>query len=821
VSPTLQLEESVQLHAEPKLLIEWSPRWDEFVTSIRPALSRSTARLAGEAPCGIRPYRGMLATWLIEAFLLFVAIVLPTKLAQLRVYVAPKLASHDVIYYSGNELPRTEDLGGSQAGGSGRAGGNQAHNRTQTIKIARGGSLVEKVVDAPNLKLPSSRDAVANLLAMRPDPGPPPIEGLRSSRRVPNLTSTVVAPAPNVIRDYTRGGVSIESVIAPAPSIRRDGQVAAPALNTAGIPPAPSVSQDRTLFAPALSSAVIAPAPNISRDKTRSAPALSAGVVPPAPGLVSRDISRSPVQMSDPSVVPPPVSAPVRETTSNSKLTLPAPSVIAPPPSADVSHDLHRLASGSIPDPARTVVPPPPTQAGTGSLVNSLLGKIFGTTDVVPPPPSVTSGTAKSGNGTSLNANVVPPPPSFIGGSASGSPHGTRNGAGTALNTNVVPPPPSVGGSGASGTRSGTDSRGGSLSSTNIVPPPPSVSSTGRGGGRDSNREGAPGGTLIADNVVPPPPSLGGGASASGSGRGARGSGLGGSLDAGSVLAPPAGGGAGGGSAVVISAQPGSKVGRPGSGGAGSLAMSPAGGDKPGLGGSGGGSGIGRGTDTGSGMTGEGPGAAKSGNGRGSDPNASEGISPTAGPGGAGSAPGGTPPVPGVSVNGGSSIVTLPSFGSEGGSNPSVPGRSSIKGRQGPDITIVATSRSGGAFNFYGKLAGDNYTVYVDTVAGVVVMQFADPASGGHSPAGTLTGPQALRSDLPVNLPRARMVVACVLDASGNLKNLHVLEPGPAAMTAKIMTTLPSWKFRPAMRGNQPVEVNAILGFGIDTNDRN
>src|SRR3981081_2169887 len=180
-----------------------------------------------------------------------------------------------------------------------------------------------------------------------------------------------------------------------------------------------------------------------------------------------------------------------------------------------------------------------------------------------------------------------------------------------------------------------------------------SVRRTGRGGGRDSNREGAPGGTLSADNVVPPPPSLGGGASASGSGRGARGSGLGGSLDAGSVLAPPAGGGAGGGSAVVISAQPGSKVGRPGNGGAGSLAMSPAGGDKPGLGGSGGGSGIGRGNDTGSGMTGEGPGAAKSGNGRGSDPNARGGISPTAGPGGAGSAPGGTPPRPGVAGNAG------------------------------------------------------------------------------------------------------------------------------------------------------------------------
>jgi hypothetical protein len=39
-------------------------------------------------------------------------------------------------------------------------------------------------------------------------------------------------------------------------------------------------------------------------------------------------------------------------------------------------------------------------------------------------------------------------------------------------------------------------------------------------------------------------------------------------------------------------------------------------------------------------------------------------------------------------------------------------------------------------------------------------------------------------------------------------------------MTAKIMATLPSWKFRPATRGAQPVALNAILGFNIDTSDR-
>jgi hypothetical protein len=246
--------------------------------------------------------------------------------------------------------------------------------------------------------------------------------------------------------------------------------------------------------------------------------------------------------------------------------------------------------------------------------------------------------------------------------------------------------------------------------------------------------------------------------------------------------------------------------------------MSPAGTDKPGLGGSGGGQGLVRSEGPGSSLTGEGAGAGKPGTGHAADLNSRGGISPTPGPGGAGNAPTGSPAVPGVDVRGGSTIVTLPSFGSSGSNEPNLPGRSSVKAQSGPGITVVATSRSGGAFDFYGKLAGDNYTVYVDTSVGTVVMQFAEANPAAH--AGALTGPQGLRTDLPSDLPHARIVIKCKLDAAGNLRNLQVLEPGPAAMTAKVMAALPGWKFRPATRGVQPVEVNAILGFNIDTNDR-
>jgi TonB family protein len=61
------------------------------------------------------------------------------------------------------------------------------------------------------------------------------------------------------------------------------------------------------------------------------------------------------------------------------------------------------------------------------------------------------------------------------------------------------------------------------------------------------------------------------------------------------------------------------------------------------------------------------------------------------------------------------------------------------------------------------------------------------------------------------------LVIACTLDRSGGVKNAKVLEGGAAELTPKVLAALPNWKFRPALRGNEPVEVNAILGFGIDT----
>ncbi len=623
----------------PNFLVEWPSRWDEFWTAIGPALGKSPKRLAGEAQVGLFPWWGILLSWALELLLLVAVIVVPAKLASMQPYEPPPKPKYDIIYYSSNELPRTEDVGGAQAGRSGRSGGREAHHPTQTIRVARGSIVRETVADAPKLDLPKSNSAVANLLALKALPGPAPAEGMRSSLRAPVLTQTAVAPAPQV------------------------------------------------------------------PDQLRASPQMNIGAVPPSAAVPQHEISTLRLPGSNAvQVVPPPVSAPERTTNVNPRLAMPAPSVVAPPPT--MATEVARTGPGFGPADLQNQIVPPAVQVGNASAARQNISGL-GSTSVVPPTVQLGAGSAQR---------------SVAGGM----------GTGTA--------------------------------------------------------------------VVAPPPSVSGGGSLTGQGRGNRGVGLGGPLDAGVATAPPSSNNGGSASGVVVSSQPGSKVGLPGNGGSGALAMSPSGGEKPGIGGSGGGAGVGRGDGPGSGFSGPGSGAGN------------EGAGPA----------NGTPAMPGVSVKGGSSnIVTLPSFGS-GAKPAATPGRSNTApGNHGPDITIVASSRSGGAFNFYGALKGDKvYTIYITTSLGTAVMQFADPTSAGHGYAEDLTAPQAMRSDLPPGLPKSRLVIACVIDRTGLLRRAQVLEPATAVMTSKVLTALNNWKFRPVLRGNEPIEVNAILGFNIDTNDR-
>jgi hypothetical protein len=171
-----------------------------------------------------------------------------------------------------------------------------------------------------------------------------------------------------------------------------------------------------------------------------------------------------------------------------------------------------------------------------------------------------------------------------------------------------------------------------------------------------------------------------------------------------------------------------------------------------------------------------------------------------------------------VSVQGGNT-VNLPSFGSTG-SEPSIPGRSGTgTANDGFGITIEGSSRAGGAFARYGELPGTNYTIpFIPTAVGPMVMQYSDPSSASHPYMGRITDPVPMNLDLPAGLGHSRMVFLCNLDRTGVLRNIRMLEPNrPSAVTSRVIAALPKWKFVPAMLGDQPIEVETLLGFNMDT----
>jgi hypothetical protein len=267
--------------------------------------------------------------------------------------------------------------------------------------------------------------------------------------------------------------------------------------------------------------------------------------------------------------------------------------------------------------------------------------------------------------------------------------------------------------------------------------------------------------------------------------------------------------------AVVISANPGNDLGATSKTDNGSIAMSPKGAGVKGLGGSGGGTGNAKGPGSGSGASGAGPGAAAAGVGAGIDPNAKNGISNKSGPGGTGD--GGTHSVTpsGITIAGGS--VTLPAFGPANVPVTSSPGKV-LGPRHAPSITVVGSASSGGALKRYGELKGGKiYTIYIQTRLGTAVLEFAEqPSSVQHFEA-DLTAPEPMESEIPADVQNSRVVVACVIGPDGVLRNFRVLESAATDMSAKILTALQGWRFRPVLRGDQAIAVDAILGFDIDT----
>jgi hypothetical protein len=681
----------------PQLLVQWSSPWEEFVAAIGPALGKSPPRLGLETRAGLFPWRGMVAVLLLEIAALVAMIVMPLKGIQPTASQTPPPAP-DVIYFSSDELPQTQDLAGAAGGKAGRSGGASMRH-TQAIRVARDEVVRERVVDAPQLKLPKSDSQIRNLLAFRADAGPAPADALPLNRKAPQMTMAVAPPPPEMKAAMQRQ----------APQMT----------NPAVVPPPVEIPQHdlnrRSLLAP---STVVAPPVELSQHDLTRRSLLAPAVV-----------------------VPPPVSAPAEITSRTARLTLPAQAVVAPRPEISNAAQSRRMNNDFNP---RVVAPPVDLSAVRPATSPTALS---GRQIVAPPPVEIQSVQGRAVRG--LGSAAVAPPPVEL---QNVQPHAVRG-----LGNAAVAAPPSEIASLHTG-------RGFNAPNVSVLPPPDSSSAIGR------NRSGG-----------------------AGSGKAASSSSAG----------------------VVVSAQPGNKPGLPANSEKATLAMSPTGSTTPGAGGSGNGGSIGHGSSSGSAPAGIGSGSTAVGTGRGASPYDRPGNSPTPGPGGAGNMSSGTSRVPGVSVSGGNNVVTLPSFGPA--PDPASAAHSTAKGTKN-GITIVASPRAGGALNLYGALKGDRvYTIYLSTAAGTAIMQFADPDSAAHPYDADLTAPQAMRVNVPSDAAPSHLLIACVLDQNGVIRHWHVLQADSNDFSAKILAALPDWKFTPAFRGNQPVEVNAILGFGVDT----
>ncbi len=637
--------------AAPQLLVEWSSPWHEFRSAIGPALRRSPPRLSLETRAGLFPFRGILVTMLLEIAALAAAMV-PVSGVQPVTLQTPR-PTREVIYFSAEELPRTEDLAGAANGGLGQRGGAAMHHPTQVIKVARDEVLREKVTDAPQLNLPKSDSRLSNLLAYRADAGPAPAEASPLKRPAPSMSAAVVPPRPEILR-----------------SELRPMQLATPA------------------------------------------------VVPPPVELPRENIARRTLPLAT-AVVPPPVAAPVQVTNRAAQLTLPTEAVVAPPPEMIGVTRFRQRSAEFVPR-----VVPPPVELGVVRTTASAAA-LNARQTVVPPPVKLQD----------LRQNV-------------------RQVLGNAA---AVPPTVDI--------SSVRQQRTLAAASVAVIPPAAASSETSR---KYSGGVGEKTGLVSS------------------------------------------------GTGVVVSPRPGDKPELPANSEKATLAMSPSGSSSLGAGGDGGGSGVGHGSGSGDSRSGANSGAASAGTGKAASASNRTGSSPYPGPGGAGNLSNGTPRVPGVSVSGGNNVITLPSFG--GTPDPRAAGHSTVAKPTSNAITVVASPRSGGATNLYGALKGDRvYTIYIKTAIGTAVMQFADPSSAAHPYDTDLSAPQAIRVDLPSDLERSRLLIACVLDRNGVLKHWRVLQSDSHDFSTKVLSALPDWRFSPALRGEESVEVNVILGLGVDT----
>ncbi|HEY4052308.1 MAG TPA: hypothetical protein VGL74_01105, partial [Terriglobales bacterium] len=318
------------MNDSPQLLIQWSSPWREFLSAIGPAVKPSPPRLHIEAHAGLFPARGMLLALLLEIAALATVIAVPSGMLRPE-SVQTSSQTHDVIYFSADELPRTQDLAGGSAGQQGASGGTSLQHPSQTIKVARGEQLRARVIDAPDLHLPQSDSQISNLLAYKAAVPPAPVP-------TPIAPPVITTPPILVHVNHERRNKTTSAEVAPPKvALPRDGMPSLPSASLNPVAPPPvtapiKVARNRAQLALPPPSASLS-APKIStRQQMPDLPVANVVVQAPAPTPAPIKVARARKTSSDSdATAPPKIDAPASQSRNDQMAALvSSPSALLP-----------------------------------------------------------------------------------------------------------------------------------------------------------------------------------------------------------------------------------------------------------------------------------------------------------------------------------------------------------------------------------------------------------------------------------------------------------------------------------------------------------
>lgn len=194
--------------------------------------------------------------------------------------------------------------------------------------------------------------------------------------------------------------------------------------------------------------------------------------------------------------------------------------------------------------------------------------------------------------------------------------------------------------------------------------------------------------------------------------------------------------------------------------------------------------------------------------------------------------------IPGISVKGGG--AQMPSPGAVGSVRPNFSEMVTIEEpAESYNITIVEGRSGGAGLGVYGVLTGKrNYTVFIPMPGGRWIMQFSempDPKENGapsvssnRAPSGQLTigmgeaiaQPRPYRKvdpgrpeDEELAKLRGLTVLFAIIRKDGVIDRVRVVRSLNPALDDRAMEALKKWKFKPALLGNDPIEVQALFGI--------